>query len=57
MKLSFSFLLLLYVCYCCIPPNPPRALACTKGNPDEFFCITFEGRMKEPLGKRFLGCF
>ena len=38
-------------------PNPPRALACTKGNPDEFFCITFEGRMKEPLGKRFLGCF
>ena len=57
MQLSFSFLLLLYVCYCCIPPNPPRALACTKGNPDEFFCVTFEGRMKEPLGKRFLGCF
>lgn len=47
MKLSFSLssfvvcVLLLYT------PDPPRALACTKGNPDEFFCITFEGRRKK----------
>ena len=38
--------------FCCIcatvvyPPNPPRALECMKGNPDEFICITFDGRIE-----------
>ena len=41
---------LFFCCMCATvvyPPNPPRALACTKGNPDEVFCITFESRRKK----------
>jgi hypothetical protein len=33
------------------PPNPPRALACTKGNPDEFFVLHLREKLKESLGK------
>lgn len=53
MKPSFS---LSFCCMCATvvyPPNPPRALACTKGNPDEVFCITLREEERKNRGKGY----